>query len=80
MSEGSNANSTEEERRSPQQATYNPATRELSVRYPDGHVESITIEKEELTRVASKADPVGWKLEGNKQSDQQKSKQSDQQK
>lgn len=70
MSEGNE----EETRESPQEATYNPATKKLSVRYPDGHTDSIIIDRDELTKVASKADPVGWKLGGGEQSDQQGSK------
>ena len=44
----------EEQTESPQEATYNPVTKELSVRYPDGHTDSIIIDRNELTKVASR--------------------------
>jgi len=63
----------EEKRESPQEATYNPATKELSVRYPDGHTDSIIIDRDELTKVASRADPLDYKLKGGNKGDQQES-------
>jgi len=45
----------------------------LSLTHRDGRIEKIIIEKEELTKIASRGDVVGFKLDSGQESRQQQS-------